>query len=300
MSDYVQAFFTIPYRIMQLPDLTIQLLKFYETVFHFWHTGNQCFLKNDALKDRAHMKSDSTVANAFQYFEKHGEMKRVMKGNRRYIVQPVRALETDSVDNSAENSSNSNQGLAAAREGSRSSEGEGLAAARHNNNNINNINLKKSSCDKSEEKKHKAVDKIEDWKESNHKKQSWAAKKEAPTADVTKQSTSYDPDKYRNTERIDSESRGYKEFLNSVPTLKRKHKKRKEDIQTTKLPAGTSVSTQVPSREHSGEESSEHALDGKSYFSSELRDSNRVLATSSARSYLEKARLASKYPISST
>ena len=196
MQDYQQAFFTVPYRVMQLPDLTIQLLKFYETIFHFWHVGNKCFLNNKSLKERTGMKSDSTIAAAFQYFEKHNEMKRVMKGGKRYIIQPVLSTETDPVDNSPENCSNDAHGLAVARGGSRCSEGGGLAVARDNNINNNNTNIIKSFCDTDEQKQNKPVDKRskQDWKEDNQQKHAWAVKaKERPVADVTNQSTSYKP-----------------------------------------------------------------------------------------------------------
>lgn len=144
---YQQAFCVVPYRILNLPGLTIQLLKFYETIFQFWHHGKDCFLKNDVLKERTGMQSDSTISDAFQYFEGHGEMKREMRKGKRFIVQCTPgSVEIESVDNSKDSSTNNSQGLATARGGSRYSEGEGLATARHNNNNINNNNLIKNIC----------------------------------------------------------------------------------------------------------------------------------------------------------
>jgi hypothetical protein len=294
MSDLKHPFVMFPTRIWNLPGITLQLLKFYEKIFQFWHQDHKCFIGNRALMDYAGMKSDSTVRAAFTYFETHGEMKRVMKAGKRYIVQPVKAVETESVDNLHENSATNDHTSAPALGGERHSAGTPSAPALPNNINIIKQNNKKLlSYD--EQKKHKAVDKREDWKEANQKKHSWAdGKKESPRADVTKQSTSYDPDKHRDTKPFDPDSPGYQAFLDANPRIKRAHEKRKKASQTTELSAGTSVSTEVPSREHTSETRSEHALDGQSYLSPELRNGHRLMAPRSACSYLEASGLASE------
>lgn len=166
----------------------------------------------------------------------------------------------------------------------------------------------KSFCDKIQKEKSKTVNnstdgavstppaKKKDWKEANQKKHSWADKaKEPPRADVTKQSTSYDPSKHE-TPKFDTDSPGYQAFVKSNPYLRRKHEKRKleETSQTTELSTGTTVQPEVPSSKHSSKESSEHVLDGQSYLSPPVRSSNRVMAPSSARSYFEKVGLASE------
>lgn len=145
-TTYKSAFFIVPSRILELPDLTLAFLKFYETIFQFWNHGQKCYLSNDSIMERTGIKSKSTIDDAFNYFEKHNEMKRVYKTNKRYIVQPTRAIETDPdpnepVDNFDKNSTKTSQPLAPASGGSRSSEWEGLAPARHNNNKLNNKNI---------------------------------------------------------------------------------------------------------------------------------------------------------------
>lgn len=147
----------------------------------------------------------------------------------------------------------------------------------------------KSFCEKPE----KAESKKPDWKDANQKKHSWAdGNKVAPVADVTKQSTSYDPDKHNSTAKFDPNSPGYQAFLDANPRIKRAREKREASLKTTELSTGTAVSAEVPSREHPSETRSEHALDGQSYLAPELRNGYRVMAPSSARSYLEKTGLA--------
>jgi len=86
---YEQTFFIVPSRILDLPNITLQLVRFYETIFQFWNKGKNCFLSNELIKERTGMKSDSTVSDAFQYFEENKEMKRIYKGSKRYIVQTL-------------------------------------------------------------------------------------------------------------------------------------------------------------------------------------------------------------------
>lgn len=160
MSEYQPTFIVIPARIWNLPNITIQQLRFYEKIFQFWNCGRECFINNQTLKDSTGMISDSSISDAFQYFESHGEMRRVVRNNKRYILPKSPLLvqekeEDQPVDNSDENSTNNSQGLAPARGGSRPSEGGGLAAARHNNNNNNINNLNKSFRSSTEQQKTK-------------------------------------------------------------------------------------------------------------------------------------------------
>jgi hypothetical protein len=138
MSDkhYEQAFFTVPNRILNLPGLTIAFLRFYETIFHFWHKEQLCFLSNDALKERTGISSSSTIQEAFVYFEKHGEIKRVQKGRRRFIIQPERKISFEDISDQKSSKVSVNR-----ESTSRPTETLPLGTARHNNNNINNINI---------------------------------------------------------------------------------------------------------------------------------------------------------------
>lgn len=146
MSDYKAAFFIVPARIMALPNLTLAYLKIYETIFQFWNANSVCYLSNDKIHERTGISSHSTLMQAFAFFEKHGEMKRITKGSKRYIIQPTRAVEIEEepVDKSIENSTNNSQGVAKSTGGGRNSDPLGVGIATHNNNNINNNNLNKS------------------------------------------------------------------------------------------------------------------------------------------------------------
>ncbi len=87
-ESYKPVFFIVPAKILDLPGITIQLLRFYETIFQFWHHGKDCYLTNDVIKERTGIKSDSTISNAFQFFEDANLLKRItQRGGMRYIVQ---------------------------------------------------------------------------------------------------------------------------------------------------------------------------------------------------------------------
>jgi len=164
----------------------------------------------------------------------------------------------------------------------------------------------KSFCVSQEQKKHKTVNnstdgvktappvKKSDWKEANQKKHSWAdGKKEAPRADVTKQSTSYDPDKHRTTATFDPNSPGYQAFVNSVPSIRRAHQKRKEAIEAAKLPAGTSVQSEIPSRSEPDSQGATIDDGGQRDNPPPIRSANRLLEARRVHSFLEETGLAS-------
>lgn len=165
----------------------------------------------------------------------------------------------------------------------------------HIKQNTDKILNKKSFCEKDE----KAKIKKPDWKEANQTKHSWAEPKKAPIADVTKQSTSYDPAKHTDNKRFDPNSPGYQAFLDANPRIKRARERREAVSQTTELPAGTAVPAEIPSSKHASNESSEHALDGQSYLAPELRNGHRLMETRGTRSYFEKAGLACEDHLSS-
>jgi hypothetical protein len=139
MSEFTKTWFIVPHRIIHLPKITLQLLKFYEKIFEFWNNGRECFLSNDSLAHHADMKSASTIKGAFKFFEDHGEMKRVFKDGKRYIIQPTRKVMFE--NNTDIKLKECEYPLAVARPPSRCSETPPLAVARHNNNNINNNNI---------------------------------------------------------------------------------------------------------------------------------------------------------------
>jgi len=160
MSDqsFTKTFYIIPYHIRKLPGMTLALLDFYETIFEFLNNGKDCFLTNEKIMQRTNIKSDRTLKDAFRFFEKHNELKRVFKDKKRYIVR-VNKIECEMtvddhpVDNSMLNCTNTNQ-----TGGGNSSEGGysitprggqcitppgGVAEYPHNINNLNINNLNK-------------------------------------------------------------------------------------------------------------------------------------------------------------
>jgi biotin operon repressor len=80
-------FFKVPYRIMFLPGMVHNYALIYQQIFRFWHNKSNCFISNAELANLVGCSS-TTVKEALRFFEKNGEIKRVMKSGRRYLVQP--------------------------------------------------------------------------------------------------------------------------------------------------------------------------------------------------------------------
>lgn len=127
--------------------------KVYETIFQFWNNDKQCYLSNNAILERTGLTSLGGLAEAFMFFELHGELKRKYVRGKRYFVQPEKIIEAEDmpVDNPKNDSTKLNQGLTPVRGGSHSCERGGLTPVRHNNNNINNKNLKREEPRKKRE-----------------------------------------------------------------------------------------------------------------------------------------------------
>lgn len=126
-EGFKSTFFIIPGFIMDLPDISLSHIKFYETIFQFWNKNLDCFLSNSCIMQRTGIKSISTINDCFQYFEKHNQMKRVTVNGQRYIIQPERKIRTDMpVD----------KGIAGAIGGYRQGDSKGIAGAIHNINNL--------------------------------------------------------------------------------------------------------------------------------------------------------------------
>jgi len=272
-QGYKSVWFTVPARILNLPDLTLAYLKIYETIFQFWNHGKACFLSNKMIMTRTSIDSDNTIRNAFRYFEKHKELMRVNKDGKRYLIQPQTLIETEGleiVDNSV-------GGGDASPGGGLQLAGGGGDASPHKINNINNKNLNKSSCFKSGTKANNSVD--------NSKKHDWATPKPPTFSDPTKQSTSYKHEEYEkpSQEAIDA-------AMLKLPRHMRPKRFRAND--TTELPSGTTLQPEVPERPHPSPESLDPATDREKDFSPPVRGADRVMAPSSARSYLEKVGMA--------
>jgi hypothetical protein len=86
MFECIRSHITIPSDIWDLPNLTIQLLRFYEKIYQSVCFPKGCFLSNEILKEYSGMSSDSSISEAFKYFEASGKIKRVIDNGRRYLI----------------------------------------------------------------------------------------------------------------------------------------------------------------------------------------------------------------------
>lgn len=177
MSEYHSAFFTVPSRILELPGLTLAFLKIYETIYQFWEKGRECYLSNTAIMKRINCSSDSTVREAFIFFEGHQELKRVERNGRRYLVRPERKIAID--DDQSHAVDNSKDPVAKSTPPRRQIDAPPVAKStvtnikKYNNNNIN-----KNSCSNEETfnqfysaypKKVGKLEAIQAWKKINPK-----------------------------------------------------------------------------------------------------------------------------------
>ena len=142
-SQYQSVFAVIPARIMYLPDITLAFLRIYDTIFQFWNHGKPCFLSNESIMERTGISSESTLREAFMYFESKGELIRRKKGKTRYFVQPERVIETEDIGRSK-----SDHGVDRATVDRRQSDGMTVDAATHKNKNINNKKIEREQTRK--------------------------------------------------------------------------------------------------------------------------------------------------------
>jgi len=155
-NSYKPAFIVIPSNIWDLEGITLSFLRIYETIFQFWHRGKKCFLTNEAIMERTGVKSESTIKEAFVFFEKHNVLKRMNneKTGQRFLVQPSLYVEIESesapVDNPAGESAPPRRRIGSPPPENRP----------HNINNNNIMNINKSFC-------------REDQKKNNQKKHDW-------------------------------------------------------------------------------------------------------------------------------
>ncbi len=175
MSDqasYTPSLIVFPHKILYLDGLQLSYLKVYEIIFHLWHSARPCFISNPEFCKRTGL-AESTIREALAFFESKGEIQRVFKGRKRFIVQPVREIETscELVDKSPQNSSKSDHPAEIAAPTRCQVGALPAAKSAHKITNINNTKLNKSFYEKENKKKH-------DWTEP-------------PLASVEKQSNSY-------------------------------------------------------------------------------------------------------------
>lgn len=99
MSDeqYKETWFIVPSYIVDLPGLTLRSLKVYETIYQFWNKSRKCFLSNPEIERRTGVKV-TQVKEAIAFFEKHGELDRIQIGMKRYLIQPIKAVEVPGLE----------------------------------------------------------------------------------------------------------------------------------------------------------------------------------------------------------
>lgn len=149
-SMYQSAFFIVPSRILKLPELQFSHLKIYETIFQFWNHDKPCYLTNSVIMERTGISSESTLRDAFIYFEKHNELiRRKIKG-KRHFIQPERIIEVkDQPVDKLENYSIKNvHTVAVSTVDRRCSDAPTVAVATHNNKKINKKNIKREHARK--------------------------------------------------------------------------------------------------------------------------------------------------------
>lgn len=146
MSEYQAAFFIVPARILNLPDISLAYLRIYETIFQFWNHGKACFLSNQAIRERAGNLSHGTLMQAFTYFEKHNELQRITKDGQRYLIEPRKFIKL-------ENDLPVDKGVTGMTGGGHWNDREGVTGMTHNTKNSNSKNINKSSYAKEDQKK---------------------------------------------------------------------------------------------------------------------------------------------------
>ena len=172
MSEFQQTWFTVPKRIMDLEGLTMAFLRIYETIFQFWNNGKSCYLSNAMITERTGITSESTIREAFIFFEKHNEITRKTKNGRRYFVQPTQYVEEEQ-ELSTDSSTKIVTPVGESTPYRRKIDAPPVGESTHKNNNINTNKLNKSSCVNEVQKQNKPVDKS---KYQNEKKHDWNSK----------------------------------------------------------------------------------------------------------------------------
>ena len=92
--SYEETFYIIPRRIRKLPKITLAYLDVYETMFQFWNKQLPCYLSNATIQERTG-HGHTVVSDALKFFEEHGELERKIHNGRRYLIQTMRIIETD-------------------------------------------------------------------------------------------------------------------------------------------------------------------------------------------------------------
>lgn len=104
--SYAPSLIVIPHRILYLDGVQLSYIKVYEHIFHLWNQRKKCFISNPEFARRTGL-AVSTIKEALAFFEEKGELKRMFRGRRRFLVQPEMSIEVEDdsceeVDHAAE------------------------------------------------------------------------------------------------------------------------------------------------------------------------------------------------------
>jgi hypothetical protein len=102
---------SLPNHILYLEGVQLSYIKVYVHIFNLWQAEKPCFINNAEFARRTLLHKD-TIKAALQFFEKNGILKRIQKGTKRYLIQPMKALEieNETVNNSTDNCTNNDKG----------------------------------------------------------------------------------------------------------------------------------------------------------------------------------------------
>jgi len=155
---------SLPNSILYLEGVQLSYIKVYVHIFNLWHSDKLCFVSNAEFCRRTGLDR-ATVIRAINFFEEKGVLIRKMKGTKRYLMQPIKAIETETefVDNLKQNCSNDAQGSQLGDGGVAQLRREGSQLGDHNNK--LNTKLNKSF-----------------YKNQNEQKPDWAAMKNESAA----------------------------------------------------------------------------------------------------------------------
>ncbi len=102
---------SLPNHILYLEGVQLSYIKVFVHIFNLWQSDKPCFISTAEFCQRTGLHR-ATVFEALNFFERNKILKRVQKGNKRYLVQPAKGLEieVEAVDKSGKNSSNDGHG----------------------------------------------------------------------------------------------------------------------------------------------------------------------------------------------
>ena len=93
-KHYEETFYIVPTYIRKLPDITLGYMDVYSIMFQFWNKGLECYMDNKEFIIRTGY-TKQYLAEAFRFFESFNELKRLVIGKKRYLIQPEKRIQSD-------------------------------------------------------------------------------------------------------------------------------------------------------------------------------------------------------------